>query len=472
MISRYKVKIISLYIGLLFITLMIVFILLYTILGYQLHKEIDTRLVEKVKWVNRVLKEIECPPESSREFFESIVYQRRHYPDFWNIRKLTDVSDDRYILFVFMGNRLMYLTRRYREYKDSIKPFSLKMTRPSTIMLSGTPFSLCCIDKLGYKVYLGCRLTTIYNVKRRIVEILFIVFPIGIILSIICGYFVTQSSLSVIDNINRTAARITSKNLHERIKIPKGRDEITNLIVTLNSMIDRLEKSFNTVQQFSHDAAHEIRTPLTIIQGEIEELLKDEKCPDNVVITLESILEEMHYLSSIANKLLMINDIDTGRINYDFTRIHLDKIVKETFEDAKILSASKRLKIELKKLDRVQISGNEELLIRLLWNVIDNAIKYTEPGGRVSIGLEKKRSEVIIWVKDSGVGIPSEDIDKIFDRFYRVDKSRSRELGGSGLGLAIAKWIVDVHNGRIDVESSVGEGSVFKIVLPLDSRKS
>ena len=305
---------------------------------------------------------------------------------------------------------------------------------------------------------------------KQILQISLLVFPFGIILTILCGYFVTQRSLKVIHTITDTAGRITSKRLNERIPLPPDKDEITQLIITLNSMIDRLEKSFIMVQQFSHDAAHEIRTPLTIVRGELEELLKDDQCPENISNIVESILEEIQYLSSIADKLLLIHSLDTGKIEYHFTDVDLSRIIEEIVEDARVLSAEKRLKIELEKNDGVTIKGNEELMIRLLWNLIDNAIKYTSSQGKVTLGLRKEDSTAILKVEDTGIGIPEEDIRKIFDRFYRVDKSRSRKLGGSGLGLAICKWIVELHHGEIRVESEVNKGSQFNVILPVHLR--
>jgi len=486
MISPYKLKVILWYTGLLTVILIAVFITIYIILDHQLREEIDKNLLEKIKWINSVLRDTKDPPkpgywsrrqnkwiedyseDSINDFLDYLV-SRRPY-DFYDIREHTDVVDDKYILFTFCGDSLIYLSEKYEKYKIAIEQFQVKKGTIPTIKLLDVPFSMAAIYKTGYSVYVGYELSTISSLQNRIMHIFLMVFPFGIILSILCGYFVTQRSLKVINTINRTAARITSKSLNERIKAPSGKDEISELIVTLNSMIDRLEKSFIMVQQFSQDAAHEIRTPLTIIRGGIEELLRDESCPEVISQTLENILEEMQYLSSISNKLLLIHSLDTDETKYHFTPLNLDSILEETCQDAQILSSQKQININLKKKESIQVMGNEELLIRLLWNVIDNAIKYNKPGGSVFITLEKVNNNAVILVKDTGIGIPSEEIPKIFDRFYRVDKSRSRELGGSGLGLAICKWIVDLHKGEILVESEVDKGSEFTIFLPITDK--
>lgn len=465
MISSYKFKIILWYTSLFAAILLLVFILLYLILGYQLQREVDCKLLNKAEWMDKALKPTKNPPKNQRNFFRSIAPQR--HPNFFDIREFTDIADRKFILYIMNEDSLMYLTKRYNKYRTLIHNFPEKHMSLFKKQLDSTPIKFIKLDKKNYAVFLGYQLTTIYSVKSKLLQLLLIILPLGIILSILCGLFVTQQSLNIINRINKTAQTITSKNLHKRIDIPKGNDEIRELIVTLNSMIDRLDKSFTMIKQFSQDAAHELRTPLTIIRGEIEELLTYEKIPVKISHSLESILEEIQYLISISNTLMLLHSIDTGTIDYNFSKIDLCDIVADTFEDARILVSEKNQKIERGQNDRVQIHGNEELLTRLLWNLIDNSVKYTQEGGIITISLVRKNATGTIKVEDSGMGIPPEDIPRIFERFYRVDKSRSRTLGGSGLGLAICKWIVELHEGIIRVESEVNKGTTFIIEFPI-----
>jgi signal transduction histidine kinase len=231
-------------------------------------------------------------------------------------------------------------------------------------------------------------------------------------------------------------------------------------------MIDRLEKSFAQAKQFSQDAAHEIRTPLTIVRGEIEQLLDGENVDGNTSKTLENILEEIQYLSSISERLLLIHKMDTSKIKYHFEDIDLSKLLEEVYQDVLIISSEKQLEISKQIQEGLLLKGNKELLTRMLWNFAENGIKYNKQGGSMSLTLKADKKNICIEIEDGGIGIPSEDIPKIFDRFYRVDKSRSRQLGGSGLGLSICKWIADLHNGSIEVESDENEGSLFRIYLP------
>ena len=465
MISKYKLNIIYWYTGLLTFVLVLIFGLLLSILKLQLRKEINTNLSEKIEWIDRVLRDTEEPPSPRRGFLDYIVGRR--YYDFYDVREHTDVVDEKYLLFVYCSDRLMYSSEYYQDLEPHLRRYELESNAIHTIEILDKQFSMKAIYKVGYTVYVGYELSRIHSLQSKILIIFLIMFPFAVLLSVLCGYFVTQRSLKVINTIDRTAARITSKNLKERIALPGGRDEVTHLIVTLNSMIDRLEKSFTMAQQFSQDAAHEIRTPLTVVRAEIESMLEKNACPSDITKSMESILEEIQYLSSIANKLLLIHSLDTSEIEYNFTEVHLSGLLRDTFEDAQVLAADKGISVELKYSEDVVLQGNGELLIRLFWNIIDNAIKYTPEKGRVTISLATEENNAVLAVTDTGIGIAKKELSSIFDRFYRIDKSRSRELGGSGLGLSISKWIVELHHGTIEVTSALGKGSTFTIILPL-----
>jgi len=464
MISRYKLNIILWYTGLLSLSLVVAALLLYTILSFRLIHEVDNLLQERVSHIVPMIRDTTEPPDCGRRFLEYIVPRRR--ADFYDLREITDAYDDRYLFAVYCGDRLMYFSDRYEDIRASMEQYDIGEATAETIAIGEIPFRLAAIQRTGYSIYLGYELSAIRSVQQSVLRIFLFIIPGGILISVLCGYYVTHRSLRIINSIHRTAADITAKKLDRRIEVPRGKDEITELIRTLNLMIERLEKSFRMVQQFSSDAAHEIRTPLTIIRGEIEELLKDDKRPDDISNTLENILEEIQYLSSISDKLLLIHGLDTGEIHHHFKELDICKVVEEIFDDVKLLAAGKQITATLGKCDHASIMGDEELIIRLLWNLIDNAVKYTLEGGRISIWAEAESDRAVIGVEDSGIGIKSEDIPRIFERFYRVDRSRSRELGGSGLGLAICKWIVELHNGEIRVESHPGKGSKLTVSLP------
>ncbi|HKI48297.1 MAG TPA: ATP-binding protein, partial [Desulfobacteria bacterium] len=255
-------------------------------------------------------------------------------------------------------------------------------------------------------------------------------------------------------------------DLSQRIPMPEVQDEIGNLANTFNEMMDRLEKSFAQVRQFSSDASHELRTPLTVLKGQSELVLGKPRSKQEYQEVLSSNLEEINYMSRILEDLLTLSKGDEGEISLEKEPVELGNIIEEVSRQGEILADEKDVKIVLAYLEPVTILGDAHRLKQMVWILIHNAIKFTPGGGEIKITLQDLDDTVYFTIKDTGIGIPEQDLPKIFDRFYRVDKARSRQEGGSGLGLAICKYIVDRHQGTIDVESKLGKGTKFKIRFP------
>ena len=232
-------------------------------------------------------------------------------------------------------------------------------------------------------------------------------------------------------------------------------------------MISRLSESFDQIRQFSIAASHELRTPLTIMRGEVELALRKEKDPAEYRRVLVSNLEELVRLSSIVESLLTMSKADFEQQEVQYEEVRMKDLLEELYEDCEIIAQKKQIGIELRRNEDVTIIGDRIRLRQLFLNLIDNAIKYTPEQGRVSVSSERRDGFVKVQVQDTGVGIPEAELAKIFDRFYRVDKARSREMGGSGLGLAIAKWVAELHRGHIEVTSEEGKGTTFTVFLPL-----
>lgn len=465
MVSKYKIKIILGYTGLLFIIIIAILGLLSVLLSYQIREEIDSNLKEKMKRIDSWLGEEKHPPPCNREFFRSIIADRR--VSLYDMLNITERADDKYLLFIRCNDETMFLSRKYENLEEDLSGLKVGKYKIETVVLGDTWFSITAIHNTGYSIYIAYELSTIKALQGKIMRIFLISFPILIIASILFVFLFTQRLMRTVRTVTETTAGITSRSLNERIPIPSGKDEITNLIMTINAMIDRLEKSFVMIRQFSQDAAHELRTPLTIIRGEIESVMTQGKITKSIFASMESILEEIHYLSSIVNKLLLLHSLDTDEKKYNFVPLNLKEIISDLVEDARILSAKKDIEINMELLGDLKINGDEELISQMIWNILDNAVKYTDPEGMIGIRTEKSDSKILIVVKDTGIGIPQDSISKIFTRFYRVEQSHSREVTGSGLGLAISKWIAVLHNGDILVNSKLNEGSEFTIVLPV-----
>jgi signal transduction histidine kinase len=257
-------------------------------------------------------------------------------------------------------------------------------------------------------------------------------------------------------------------DLSRRIYV-NTKDELGRLANTLNQMIDRLEKSFELQKQFTSDASHELRAPLAIIQAESTLSLQKERDPAAYRLSLETITQEVGHMAKIIDQLLLLARSDAGGELISFEETNLAELLKDLTSDITILCQDKGLSLELNAREDMIIMGDKGKLRRLFLNILDNAIRYTPSGGVISIGLSNKGKIALVAFKDTGMGISQEHIPHIFDRFYRVDKARSRSEGGSGLGLAICKQIVEVHGGEISVQSKVGKGTTFLIRLPSDS---
>ncbi len=316
-------------------------------------------------------------------------------------------------------------------------------------------------------IQVGTSLDWVENTLKNLRLFLFAAIPGVLILSTLGGRFMATRALKPVAEITRTAQDIAhGGNLSRRIPMPEVQDEIGNLANTLNEMMDKLEKSFAQVRQFSSDASHELRTPLTVLKGQSELMLSKTRSKEEYQEVLSSNLEEVNYMSRILEDLLTLSKGDEGEISLEKEPVELGNIIEEVGRQGEILADEKDVKIVLAYLEPVTILGDAHRLKQMVWILIHNAVKFTPSGGEIILTLQDLDDTVYFTIKDTGIGIPEQDLPKIFDRFYRVDKARSRQDGGSGLGLSICKYIVDRHQGAIDVESKLGEGTKFKIRFP------
>ena len=335
-------------------------------------------------------------------------------------------------------------------------------------------------------VQVASSLEDVEDALNTLFIILMIAVPFALMVASLGGQFLAHKALKPVDNITQTARMITSQNLNQRIKLPKVKDEISRLIETLNDMISRLDQSFHQIKQFSTDASHELKTPLTILKGEVEVILRRERTSDEYEQTLRSNLEEINRMTQIVDDLLFLSRTDIGEIRLNKEEINITEIINEIIVQMGILAQAKNIRIETSNHHGdIHIFGDALKIRELFLNLIENGIKYTENGGSIHIDFIKDNSSdgkisrdrieddhtkfVRIIVSDTGIGIAKEDQERIFDRFFRVDKARSRDQGGSGLGLSICKWIVEAHHGEILIESEIEKGSSFIIKLPLYS---
>jgi heavy metal sensor kinase len=318
-------------------------------------------------------------------------------------------------------------------------------------------------------IQVGMSLENSYSTRHLYLLTTAAVLPIALLLAGGGGWLLARRALKPVDRMAEAARRISAEHLAERLADPGGGDELSKLAQTLNEMLSRLDESFNQIRQFSADASHELQTPLTILKGEMEVALRSPRSPEEYQRILKSALEEIDRIARLVEGLLLLARADAGVLRMDRKTVDLSQVVEEIYEQGKVLAAARDIDLLLGQMEPSLIQGDAERLRRLLLNLMDNGIKYTPAGGRVTLSLQREGEWARLKVEDTGIGLSPEDQERIFERFYRSAEARSRSEGGYGLGLCIAKSIVEAHGGRIEVNSTQGLGSTFAVLLPLDS---
>ncbi len=290
--------------------------------------------------------------------------------------------------------------------------------------------------------------------------------PLIVALAAVGGWMLARGSLQPVAAITQAARQISAQGLARRIPVRGVRDELDELALTFNEMLERLQRSFEQARTFSIDAAHELRTPLTAMRGESEVALLRNSSAEELRRVLRSNLEEINRITAIVNDLLTVAQGEAGTLELRRESVPLSDLAGNIVETVQVLAEDKSVKLEAEIEPGVRVDGDALRLSQLLLNLLDNAIKHSSPGQTVRMTIGKDGPAPVLRVEDSGTGIAEEDIPHIFDRFFRTDRSRSRQVPGSGLGLSISKWIVDAHGGQISVASKLGAGSTFTVRLP------
>lgn len=302
---------------------------------------------------------------------------------------------------------------------------------------------------------------------RTLGQIILLILPVAVAISLAIGYAIAGRVLAPIAIITRKAEEIGAENLSERLPVGDSNDEFSRLAMVFNQTFGRIEDSFARLRLFTADASHELRTPLAAIRsiGETALHTPDDRCDCREAIG--SILEETDRLRQLVDSLLLLSRADAGEIKRQRESTDLVALTRETIEFLNVLAEEKHQTITLNVVDKPVALIDRSSVRQALTNLLDNAIKYSPSESDISITVGvTSQDEAFVEITDSGVGIPEKDIPRIFDRFYRVDKGRSREMGGAGLGLSITRWAVESNGGRIEVESAADQGSVFRVVFP------
>ncbi len=291
--------------------------------------------------------------------------------------------------------------------------------------------------------------------------------PLVLLAAAAVGYWLSHRALAPVDAITRTARQIGGQNLSSRLEAINTGDELQRLSDTLNEMLSRIEASFLRITQFTADASHELRTPVALMRTEAELALRKSRSEEEYRDALAHVLRQAEGTSVLIEELSSLARKDSGRETLDLQPVNLAGLLHDAVRDWRPVAASRNMQlVESVVPQECTVSADAPAFRRAIHILLDNAFKYTPTPGTVELFLETQNGTVSIGVRDTGIGISKGDQKKIFERFYRADKARSREMGGAGLGLAIAQWIVEQHRGTIQVQSTLGQGSLFRINLP------
>ena len=333
------------------------------------------------------------------------------------------------------------------------------------LLISTVPFT--ARDGIRFVIEAGAPLNQSESILHGLLLTFAVGLPLVVAVAIGGGYVLMRRALAPVGEVTRTAERITSRNLTERLPVADTGDELEALSLALNRMIARIDHSFRHINRFTADASHELRTPLTVLRGELEAIARKPQLDNDVRETIGSALEETERLAKIVEGLMAISRLDAGEAKMERSEFDLGELVATTSDQMRLLAEDKSIALRCDATSRIGIEGDRARLKQVVVNLLDNAIKYTPEGGSVGIKVGTTDEIAVIEVEDNGVGIPAEALAHVFERFYRVDKARSRQMGGSGLGLSIVKSVCTAHGGNVTVESEEGRGSRFRVELPL-----
>jgi heavy metal sensor kinase len=344
-------------------------------------------------------------------------------------------------------------------------------TAAGRVMISATP-----VDAASghYLVELGTSLEPIEAAQDRLLSLLGLLLPVLVACAAGGGYLLVRWALRPVERMSKTAEQISLQDTDARLPVARTGDALQQLSISLNHMLTRLRDSVQTSRRFLADASHELRTPLTVIKGELQEVARADNCPADVREHVGSVLEEVGRLEHLVSGLLVLSRLDAGDAQREWVEVDLGELAASTVEQMRLMAEDRGVHLDASGLRPLALYGDRSRLKQVIVNLLDNAIKFTPRGGRVSLHAEQRDGARILEVRDTGIGIPAGALAHVFDRFYRVDEARAREdeskTGGAGLGLSIVRSICSAHGAEIAVESIPGKGSCFRVkftqVLP------
>jgi two-component system, OmpR family, heavy metal sensor histidine kinase CusS len=429
----------------------------YLAMRNSIHETVDEDLQEQTQGIQRLM---ERTLSSGGE--EDLQDELREHSVLRPGGALLQVSDSR-------GN---WLYRSAAMSRYNIPTPGEASAAPSTLVFENIPLRLrntkIQVGGQTFFIQIATPLDDFYQALHRFALLLLISIPLLLLAAVAAGFWMSRRALAPVDQITQMAKSMSVQSLSSRLAVPRTRDELQRLSETLNGMLERLEAAFKKITQFTADASHELRTPIAVMRTRTELALRKHRTADEYRDALAQLHSELEGTSDLVEKLMLLARADYGSESMHLCDADLNEIVRDVCRQGRTLSEAKKVSFRERIPEiSVRIKADAHALRRLLLILIDNAVKYTSPDGQVEVSVEKQNGSALAVIRDTGIGIAAEDLPNIFERFYRADKARSRESGGVGLGLSIGRWIAEAHGGSIQVESTPGGGSTFKVQLPL-----
>jgi two-component system OmpR family sensor kinase len=316
-------------------------------------------------------------------------------------------------------------------------------------------------------VQVGISLTLLHTTMDSVILDLLLIVPCVLVIGAIGSYWLATRAFAPIVRLTDTARAIQGGDLHQRVPIPRAQDQVQHLALTFNEMLDYLDSVFTRQRRFTADASHELRTPVAAMRSMTDVALIHEMPKEEYVSLLRDVNGQAERLAHLINDLFTLARVDEGHMPFEQQPVQLDVLANDVASTLEWLATERGIVLSVQKCEPASVIGDEARLLQMMMNLLENALTYTKRGGKIMLTVEVKGLNVFFTVCDTGIGIAPEHIKYIFERFYRTDVARSRAAGGTGLGLSIVEWIVHMHQGTISVESQLGQGSTFTVMLPL-----
>jgi heavy metal sensor kinase len=432
----------------------------YFAMVYSIRETVQSELRQRTEGARDIIA------QDGPEGRQALMDELREYADGLGREGRMRVSDAQGVLFASPDMFQPFEPRRHfaqsRPWHEWIGGKSYLLLRQN-IVVAGTPYDVTMAVETG-------------DFERTLTRgsvLIFATAPLFLVIAAFGGHWMSRRALDPVDQMTQAARSIGAQDLAKRLAVPPTRDQLARLAETLNAMLARLESAFRKITQFTADASHELRTPVAVMRTSAEIALRKSRGEAEYRETLSQILHETDRLSQLIENLLSVARADSGAASMQMERTNVGALLAEACEKSRLLADQKGVALSRNGASGpVWMQADPDSIERLFFILLDNAVKYTPSGGQVDVKLGSDNGFAIVEIRDNGIGISTEDMPHIFDRFYRADRVRTREHGGAGLGLAIGKWIAEAHGGEIRVESEPAKGSLFQVRIPISHEQN